>query len=968
MMISCPHCQASINLKMPKPGKYSPKCPNCGQPFLLIVPDDPGMTIQVRKLPAPSSSGKLNPNVKSQAGPSSAISPESTTAFQPAAEASFDSNASTETTIDQIPGRAVSSARRSEATSTEVTGDFSPSNRSFASVGSATEATGDFTPSVQKPGEETTDLGTAASAASRLSTSSSEATTDFAPPSAQPRKGKNRASDDPEIPEQLGGYAVLKQLGKGGMGAVYLARQLSLDRPVALKVMNPAWADDPVFLARFIREAYAAAQLNHHNVVQIYDIGADAGINFFSMEFVEGKSLGDVLRKNGRLEPRIAVGYILQAARGLKFAHDRGMVHRDVKPDNLMLNSEGIVKVADLGLVKTREMTAGDDAAPNRTAAATGDSEIRAVARTDVTIAGTAMGSPSYMAPEQCRDAAAVDHRADIYSLGCSLYALLAGRAPFQGDTAMEVISKHLTEPPPPLDSVVSGLPAGLSKIVDRALAKDPEDRYPTMDEFIRELKAWQDQQSAGPPRPSEEQISMLEQLTERLTSAALPKLAATLAVVMPLAGLLAALIMMFVQPVVAVAVLVAVAASVLVGFVASGMLTGSTLFRKVRSWVFMARIIDWLTVAVAGLLLLAGLYMAGLLLAAVIAAAVGAVLGLGFAYGLARTIANQRADIKSDIDSLLKRMRLAGMEEDQIRDFVVQAAGDDWEQVYELLFGYEAKLAMRANLAKKGEQRPKYAAWRDPIIQRIDRLREQRDQEEAKLRLQKLEVQRLIAEGLSPAEARARAADAAEDLIEQAAEIRAANLDQTRRVNVAKMLTRYERAKLAAIERPRPSPTQKFFRKLTAIPLDPRLRLLLGALLIVGGILWIRQNDAIFRGSQTLGAVSSGSSAGLMTLVSRLWEPGKQVKPLQVAFLPTEISTLFDSVNPILAGGLLILGAFSGHLIGILFTVLGATLMMLGHKLGWPIPTAAGLTAAQTTAIVGMILGAIGLYLGRRS
>src|SRR5262249_19572151 len=155
-----------------------------------------------------------------------------------------------------------------------------------------------------------------------------------------------------EVPQALGGYTVIKLLGKGGMGAVYLARQVSLDRNVALKVMNPSWAKDPVFLARFTREAYAAAQLVHHNVVQIYDIGEEHGTPFFSMEFVPGQNLGEIPRGKGKLDIEEAVGYTLQAARGLKYAHDQGMVHRDVKPDNLMLNDQGIVKVADLGLVK----------------------------------------------------------------------------------------------------------------------------------------------------------------------------------------------------------------------------------------------------------------------------------------------------------------------------------------------------------------------------------------------------------------------------------------------------------------------------------------------------------------------------------------------------------------------------------------------------------------------------------------
>src|SRR5262249_48697303 len=166
-------------------------------------------------------------------------------------------------------------------------------------------------------------------------------------PSAQP------IAPCEEIPETLGGYRVIARLGRGGMGSVYRARQLSLDRDVALKVMAHHLASDPIFVARFCREAYAAAQLIHHNVVQIYDFGAQDGLHYFSMEFVDGRTLAELLKERGRLEAAVAAGYILQAARGLKLAHDRGMIHRDIKPENLLLDKHDLVKVADLGLVKS---------------------------------------------------------------------------------------------------------------------------------------------------------------------------------------------------------------------------------------------------------------------------------------------------------------------------------------------------------------------------------------------------------------------------------------------------------------------------------------------------------------------------------------------------------------------------------------------------------------------------------------
>ena len=154
------------------------------------------------------------------------------------------------------------------------------------------------------------------------------------------------------LPAALGGYRLLEPLGRGGMGVVYLARQVSLDRLVALKVMNARWASDPAFLVRFTREAHAAARLVHHNLVQVYDFGIEKGVPYFSMEFVKGRTLAALVKEQGKLDVKEAVGYVLQAARGLAYAHSQGMVHRDVKPDNLLLNNFGVIKVADLGLVK----------------------------------------------------------------------------------------------------------------------------------------------------------------------------------------------------------------------------------------------------------------------------------------------------------------------------------------------------------------------------------------------------------------------------------------------------------------------------------------------------------------------------------------------------------------------------------------------------------------------------------------
>jgi serine/threonine protein kinase len=343
---------------------------------------------------------------------------------------------------------------------------------------------------------------------------------DFAKTTPDPKRNATPAplSEEEEFrppTAEIRGYQIERELGRGGMGAVYLARQLSLDRSVALKIMSKRWATDPVFVARFTREAFAAAQLSHPNIVQIHDIGEVDGSRFFSMEFVNGVSLADVVKKQGKLDPEVAVGYVLQAARGLKHAHDRGMIHRDVKPDNLLLDDQGLVKVADLGLVKTPATTRTDD----RLDGPASSSGLHTIPP-DMTGAKIALGTPAYMSPEQCRDAASVDHRADIYSLGCTLYVLVTGRPPFEGNTAVELMTKHAYEPIVPPEQIVSRVPKELSAVIQRMMAKHAEDRFANMGEVVRTLEAWLGVHHAGTFCPRDEQINRIEAFVHQFNAA----------------------------------------------------------------------------------------------------------------------------------------------------------------------------------------------------------------------------------------------------------------------------------------------------------------------------------------------------------------------------------------------------------------------------------------------------------------
>jgi uncharacterized RDD family membrane protein YckC len=263
-------------------------------------------------------------------------------------------------------------------------------------------------------------------------------------------------------------FQVIRLLGRGGMGTVYLGHDTALDRPVAVKVLGQDITHDPAMVQRFEQEARAQARLTHPNVVQMYFIGEDHGVRFFAMEFVTGPALDTVLQGGARVPWAEALGYALSAARGLlQAAQAAGFIHRDVKPSNLLIDGKGGVKIFDFGLVKSLR----------------GDSEL--------TREGAIVGSPYYMAPEQGR-AEAVDHRSDIYALGCTLYHLLCGRPPFEAPSPVGVISMHVTDRARPVRAHTPQAPASLERAVERMMAKAPVDRFGDYPELIRALEAAQ--------------------------------------------------------------------------------------------------------------------------------------------------------------------------------------------------------------------------------------------------------------------------------------------------------------------------------------------------------------------------------------------------------------------------------------------------------------------------------------------
>jgi serine/threonine protein kinase len=251
------------------------------------------------------------------------------------------------------------------------------------------------------------------------------------------------------------------------MGTVYLARDSHLDRSVAIKVLPPHSTNDPGAVARFQREAKALARLSHPGIVQAHDTGEADGKHFLVMEYVDGISLAAVLQQKGRISPTLAAAYIHQAAVALGHAHTKGLVHRDLKPSNLLLTAQGQVKILDLGLARFL---------------------LDQVEDPSLTREGAGLGTPDYAAPEQFRDAHHVDPRADIYSLGCTLYHLVTGRVPFPGSSLSEKCFGHENQEPPALEELCPEVPAGLALVIRRMMAKQPAHRFQTAQEVAEAL------------------------------------------------------------------------------------------------------------------------------------------------------------------------------------------------------------------------------------------------------------------------------------------------------------------------------------------------------------------------------------------------------------------------------------------------------------------------------------------------
>jgi serine/threonine protein kinase len=273
-----------------------------------------------------------------------------------------------------------------------------------------------------------------------------------------------------DVSSQIPGYKILGKLGSGAMAVVYKAKQVSLDRTVAVKVLPKKFVQKSDYVERFYKEGRIAAKMNHNNIVQAIDVGEVGGLYYFVMEFVEGKTLYDDLSNGKIFNETEAIDLILQLVAALGHAHSLGLIHRDVKPKNIMINKENVVKLADMGLARET-------------------SDIKAAKHEQ----GKAFGTPYYIAPEQIRGLVDIDGRADIYALGATLFHMVTGRVPFEASSPSEVMKKHLKEPLTPPDHINTALTAGISEVIEVMMAKDRDERYRNMEEVMADLQAVRD-------------------------------------------------------------------------------------------------------------------------------------------------------------------------------------------------------------------------------------------------------------------------------------------------------------------------------------------------------------------------------------------------------------------------------------------------------------------------------------------
>lgn len=521
------------------------------------------------------------------------------------------------------------------------------------------------------------------------------------------------------------------------MGPLYLARQIALNRKTVLQTLSPALGADGEFIRRFIHAAYSAAHLGHPNLARIYDVGFARDTWYVSIEHVDGQDLAAATRSIGRIDARTAALYVLQAARGVAFVHDQGLTHRDVKPQNLLLDQNGIVKLSRFGLLNPDENAAGP-----------------------------------YTSPEQTGEAGQADQRSDIYSLGCTLYHLLTGQPPFTGKTPQEFAVRHLRQPPRSPDAVVTDMPKDLSDLVLKMMAKRPEDRYPKMAAVIAALEQFSGPPASGVFTPKPAQIEAIQMGCAGFNSVPTAALRRYIIIAFGAAALAAC----YFGAYFGIASITLLVLTFLAYQVARGWVGQNEVYLRWRQFTISMPVLDW--IGYVALLAFVGLaiWVSTWWFAVGIIFLVAMTLATAFRSQIDATVAQERKKSLNEIQQMLRTLRLNGLEENALRHFVFAHTGRNWEEFYEALFGYQTKLQARHLwLTDDAPRRRRCALWRDPIIrgirQRLTALRQ------ARYRQLLINLQSIPSAGSNPEIAAQQAQDSAAALMRSAVDLRLASI-----------------------------------------------------------------------------------------------------------------------------------------------------------------------------------------------
>jgi hypothetical protein len=636
----------------------------------------------------------------------------------------------------------------------------------------------------------------------------------------------------------------------------------------------------------------------------------------------------------------------------------------------MLLDMQGLLKVADLGLVKTPNLSRRDDRLLDSSSSRSGLHSLPS----EMTGARIALGTPAYMSPEQCRDAASVDHRADIYSLGCTLYVLVTGRPPFEGTTAIELMSKHAYDPIVPPEQIVHRVPKELSAVIQRMMAKDPADRFQDMGEVVRTLEAWLGVHHTGTFSPKEEQIAKLEGFVYEFNSC-------------PSAILRGRLITGFFGAIALAAVLLAFFGKIgwafgafglgleatAAYFVLDGVMRRGHLFTRVRRFVTG---MGWgdLAMGVAA----AALFAILLALLHVFWIWVGfGIIGVGLAfalrYGLDRAINEARRQVIDGCERQLRRLRIHGLDEEDLRQFVAKFAGRHWEEFFEALFGYDAKLVARSVLLRGGAAgtREKHAAWREPLIAAMERVEKARKEARERRLIAAVERANQLAAGASVQSADLHAEAAADAMVRAAAEIRAVEAHRAtpgqrsgqQPANVSRLLQAAERPDEFAFV---PSTRVDPFNQIVSLFVGPHIRAIGAAVLLAACALWAQQNGLV-AGSEMQARAQQALESQDLALPSdqTTAEPPRGTKPLQIGGVSASLTSWADSFNVGL-GGLILLGSlcYRGNLMSI-FALIGAAVVVVGHQVG--IRTVEPLRDYHVSLMLGSVLALVGFRMGTR-